>query len=84
MGATLDLNQSRKEREMRELAEKFTTLGEEVFASMFRQNFSVQEADQFIRLILPSMFTERMNKAVYSQKASDVLAEAAQNVANTL
>jgi len=80
----MDLNQSRKERELRELAEKFTTLGEEVFTSMFRQNFSVHEVDQFIRLVLPKMFTDRMNKAVYSQKASDVFAEAAQNVAKTL
>ena len=73
----LNFEKSRQDREVRELLEKLTKIGETMFQEFARYNLSIDDAGKFVRIVMPNMFQEKVNKVMAGLYVADVLKEAA-------
>ena len=71
----LNLEKTRHEREIKELANKLTKMGEDLFVIFGKEKLKFSEVDFFIRVVLPRLYQEKLNKAIMDKYVSDVLTE---------
>ena len=77
----LGITKAIEEKKLKELGQKLTDIGTRVFEQFSEHKLTMFEADQFIRIVLPGMFQNYLNKSVMHKHVEDVLKEIADRVA---
>lgn len=76
-----NLEHSAADRQLQEMAKKMTRIKDELFTILAREKLTMAQSEQFIRVILPNMFQEKINQIVMHRMVDDVLREVTENLA---